>query len=77
MTDRAARRYKKIIKEDGASPTTTMKKLFIAEAFKNCSLEILSRIIQLRTGNGDIGVYLQKRKVPRNDTTESAASSRL
>jgi hypothetical protein len=67
LTARAGRWYKEITKEDGTSPTTNMSKLITTEVFKNYPREILSRITQFRTGNGDIGAYLQKRKVPKDN----------
>jgi hypothetical protein len=67
MTARAAKWYKEITKEDGASPTINMRRLITAKVFKNYPREILNRMRQLRIGNGDIGAYLQKRKVHKND----------
>jgi hypothetical protein len=67
LTARAGRWYKEITKEDGTSPTTNMSKLITTEVFKNYPREILSRITQFRTGNGDIGAYLKKRKVSKDN----------
>jgi hypothetical protein len=62
LTARAGRWYKEITKKDDTGPTTNMSKLITTEVFK-----FLSRITQFRTGNGDIGAYLQKRKVPKDN----------
>jgi hypothetical protein len=67
LTARAGRWYKEITKDEGTSPTTNMSKLITTEVFKNYPREILSRITQFRTGNGDIVAYLQKRKVPKDN----------
>lgn len=66
LASRAGKWYKEITKNNSTSPTTNINKLVTAKTLKNDPRRIFSRITQLRTGNGDIGEYLQKRKVPKD-----------
>ena len=67
LTSNVGKWYKEVTKEDLKGPATSIAKLVTTDVFRNSPREILSRITQFRTGNGDIGSYLQKKKVPKDN----------